>query len=166
MCSSDLAFAAQWLLLVPVFLTIAVVIARRKWKRDLPEALCAGLATIAFVKIAGILFVERRPFVLEHLQPLVSHAPDNAFPSDHLAACGLAFAYVFPRSKPAAIAILLAAAAIAYARVAARLHWPGDVAAGFLLGSLAALLVRYCIERLAARYGSKWRLFGFGGISV
>lgn len=161
-----IAFAAQWLLLVPVFLTIAVVIARRKWKRDLIEALFAGLATIAFVKIAATLFVERRPFVLEHVQPLVPHASDNAFPSDHLAACGLAFAYVFPRSKAAAIAILAAAAAIAYARVAARLHWPVDVAAGFVLGSLAALLGRYCLERLVARYGSKWRLFGLDGISV
>lgn len=128
--------------------------ARRNWKHDLFEAGFAGIATIALVKIAGSLFVEPRPFIVEHLQPLVAHSADNAFPSDHLAACGLAFAYLFPRSKIMAGIVLLSAGVIAYARVAAHLHWPLDVLVGFLLGMLAAALTGLSAQRLALQQQS------------
>lgn len=145
------AFAAQWLLIVPALLVLTAIVLRRNWKWDLIEAFVAGLATIALVKIAGSFFVEPRPFVAEHVQPLVAHAADSAFPSDHLAACGLAFMYLFTRSRAMAAAVLLLAAAIAYARVAARLHWPLDVAVGFVLGMLAALFARVSVQRLAGK---------------
>jgi undecaprenyl-diphosphatase len=143
-----IAFAAQWLIIVPALLVAAVILVRRSWKRDLVEAFLAGAGTIALVKIAGTLFVEPRPFVVEHLHPLVAHAPDNAFPSDHLAACGLACAYLFVRSRVLAAAALLTAGAIAYARVAAHLHWPPDVAVGFLLGTLAAAFARSATQKI------------------
>ncbi len=133
-----IAFAAQWLLLVPVAFVAIVIISRRRWKRDAIEAIAASIGTIALVKLAAAFVHEARPFVVEHVAPLVAHPPDNAFPSDHLAACGLAFAYLLPRSKALAFATLVIAAAIGYARVAANLHWPLDVAAGFVLGAFGA----------------------------
>jgi undecaprenyl-diphosphatase len=138
-----ISFVAQWLLIVPAGLVAVVILARRQWKRDLLDAVFGGLATIALVKLAGASFAEARPFVVEHVQPLVAHAPDNAFPSDHLAACGLAFAYLLPRSRIAAIATLVFAGAIGYARVAARLHWPDDVVVGFVLGVAGFVLGFY-----------------------
>ena len=146
-----IAFIAQWLIVVPALLVLAAIVMRRVWKSDLLEAVIAGIATIVVVKIAGSLYVERRPFLVEHVQPLVPHAPDNAFPSDHLAACGLAFAYLWPRSKPLAIATLACAGAIAYARVVAHLHWPLDVTAGFVLGAAATLVMGAFMRRFAAR---------------
>ncbi|HET9095727.1 MAG TPA: phosphatase PAP2 family protein [Candidatus Baltobacteraceae bacterium] len=145
------AFAAQWLVVVPALLVVTAIVVRRNWKWDLIEAFVAGLAAVALVKIAGTFFVEPRPFVAEHVQPLVAHAADNAFPSDHLAACGLAFMYLLVRSRAMAAAVLLLAGAIAYARVAAHLHWPLDVAVGFVLGMLAALLARFSVQRLAGK---------------
>lgn len=145
-----IVFTAQWLIIVPALLVLAAVLVRRKWTSDLIEALFAGIATIALVKLAGSVFLEPRPFVVERLHPLLAHAPDNAFPSDHLAACGLAFAYLWPRSKYSASAVLLLAGLIAYARVAAHLHWPLDVVAGFLLGALAAALAHVLLPRLRA----------------
>lgn len=144
---SVIAFVAQWLLLLPAGLVAAVIVVRRHWRADLLEAAAAGALTIAIVKIAAALRVEQRPFVLEHLRPIVAHAPDNAFPSDHLAACGLAFVYLWPRSKPMAILTLASAAAIAAARVLARLHWPIDVAAGFVFGALAAAVAGIAVRR-------------------
>lgn len=144
-------FTAQWLLVVPALLVVAAILVRRHWKRDILEAAAAGIATIVLVKIAASAFVERRPFVVEHVRPLVAHPPDNSFPSDHLAACGLAFAYLFVRSRPMALLALLCAAIIAWARVAARLHWPLDVTAGFVIGALAAGLTWVCAQRLSLR---------------
>lgn len=115
---------------------------RRQWRGDSIEAALAGVATIGLVKLAAALHFEQRPFVSEHVHALVTHAADNSFPSDHLAAAGLAFAFLWPRSKPMALAALVTAIVLGAARVALFLHWPVDVIAGFALGALAVILVR------------------------
>ncbi len=137
-----IAIVAQWGLAIPAALLVVALVLRAKWAEDLPEAAIAGIATVVLVKLAGWLRFESRPFVVEHMPSLVPHAPDNAFPSDHLAAAGLAFAFLWPRSKALAVVVLLFAAAIGTARVMARLHWPIDIAVGFLLGMLAYVLTR------------------------
>lgn len=139
---SLIAIVAQWFLLIPAIIVAVLIYVRAQWRRDIIEAAAAGVLTIGFVKLAGALRFESRPFIVEHVRPLVAHAPDNAFPSDHLAACGLAFAYLWPRSRPLAAITLLVAAAIGAARVAAKLHWPIDIATGFILGGLATIIAR------------------------
>jgi undecaprenyl-diphosphatase len=149
-----IAFTAQWLLIVPALIVVATIVRRRQWMPDLIEAALSGALTILLVKLAGAAIHERRPFVAQGLRPLVMHAPDNAFPSDHLAACGLAVVYLAPRSKPLAVVVFCIAVLIAAARVAARLHWPVDVAAGFALGALASgivLLVKHALARSSQR---------------
>lgn len=143
-----MAFVAQWLLVVPAALVVAAILWRRRWVADIAQAALAGAFTVIGVKIAGALHFESRPFVVEHVRPLIPHAADNAFPSDHLAACGLAVAYLWPRSKPAAVLALLCAAAIGAARVLARVHWPDDIFAGFLIGVFATVLACLCLARL------------------
>ncbi len=147
------AITAQWGLAIPAVLVLVVNVLRAQWSEDLPEAAIAGIATVAFVKIAGALRFESRPFVVEHVPSLVPHAPDNAFPSAHLAAAGLAFAFLWPRSKVLAAVVLLVAAAIGAARVIARLHWPIDIVVGFLLGTLGIALTRAALRTslIAAR---------------
>lgn len=141
-----IAFVAQWALLVPAALVAALIVLRRRWREDLIEAFLAGVTTIFAVKIAGALRFETRPFLAEHVHPLVAHAPDNAFPSDHLAACGLAVVYLWPRSKAASLVALAFAAAIGAARVLAHLHWPVDIVAGFLIGAFATLLMQALVR--------------------
>ncbi|MFN2448272.1 MAG: phosphatase PAP2 family protein [Candidatus Baltobacteraceae bacterium] len=136
------AFVAQWFIVIPALLVVASVALRKRWKLDGLEAASAAALTVALVKLAAAVRAEPRPFIVEHAHPLVAHAPDNAFPSDHLAACGLAFVYLWTRDKRMAAVALLAAALIAAARVLAKLHWPVDVAVGFALGSLGATAAR------------------------
>jgi len=142
---------AQWGLVIPAALTAAIIVMRRRWAPDLIEAALAALATLLAVKTAGAAIFENRPFVVEHTRSWLGHAPDNAFPSDHLAACGLAFAYLWPRSKGMALAALVAAVAIAAARVLVRLHWPLDVLCGFALGAAATVIARLVCKTDYAR---------------
>jgi hypothetical protein len=67
--------------------------------------------------------------------------------------CGLAFAYLWPRSRIMAVVTVIIAAAIASARVLAHLHWPIDVATGFVLGFPAALATRGALALVRARKG-------------
>ncbi len=135
-------FIAQWLLAVPVLLTVIAIAIRRKWRADVIKAIVAGALTIILVKLGATAYFHARPFVAYGRLPLVVHAPDNAFPSDHLAACGLAFAYLWTRNRPFAVVVALCAALIGAARVLAGLHWPIDIVAGFIFGILAVLLAR------------------------
>ena len=131
---------AMWGIVLPLLFVLIVTVRRGKWRLDISQGALGGLATILIVKIAAAFFYERRPFLVEHLHPLVAHAADNAFPSDHLAACGLAVGYLWPRSRALALLAIVVAFAIAIARVLARLHYPQDVIAGFAFGLGGAFL--------------------------
>lgn len=143
--------AAQWLLVVPVIVTIWAIAMRREWRRDVLEAAVAGVLTIAFVKIAGAAYFHMRPFVVYGRPALIPHAPDNAFPSDHLAACGLAIGYLWTRSRALMLVVAFCAVLIGAARVLAGLHWEIDIIAGLLLGIFAVVLARVLIGFLARR---------------
>ena len=144
--NSLIAFVATWGLLLPLLLVCIVTFRRAHWRIDLAQGALGGLATIAIVKTSAALWVEQRPFIVEHVRPLVAHAADNAFPSDHLAACGLAVGYLWPRSKALSALALVAALVIAFARVLARLHYPQDVIAGFAFGIVGALLGAWSVR--------------------
>ena len=138
---------ALYLIAVPATLVAIAILYRRAWWQDLRAAALGGAFTIAFVEIAGALYFHERPFIVDHIAPLIAHVPDNAFPSDHLAACGLAVAFLIDRSRALAILAVLCAVAIGYARIAAALHWPIDIVGGFVLGA-AAMLAADALLRL------------------
>ena len=148
--AASIALVAMWGIVLPLLLVVIVTIRRGAWNIDIACGALGGLATIAFVKLSAARFYEQRPFLVEHVKPLVAHAADNAFPSDHLAACGLAFGYLWPRSKTLAVLALLAAVAIAAARVLAHLHYIQDVVFGFAFGLAGALVGAWAARLLTA----------------
>ena len=148
--ASVVVVVANWALLGPAILGLAIVLQRRKWRFDGSEAIAAAMLTVAIVKLSAMLYSHARPFVVLHTTPLVAHIPDNAFPSDHLAACGLAVGFLWHRSRATALLAAAFAVALAAARVVAGLHWPVDVAAGFIEG-----LIGSSAGRLAVRLGRR-----------
>lgn len=94
------------------------------------DSICFGLKDV----------VERtRPFIAHpQIQPLyVVHS--SSFPAGHAAtafAGATLLSYVAPRAAPG---FLLLAAAIGFSRVYVGVHYPGDVAAGALIGVVVAV---------------------------
>ncbi|MGC8484658.1 MAG: phosphatase PAP2 family protein [Candidatus Baltobacteraceae bacterium] len=146
--NASIAAVAAWGLAVPLLLVAIATLRRNAWRIDIACGAVGGLATIALVKLSATFFYEPRPFVVEHVQPLVAHAADNAFPSDHLAACGLAVGYLWPRSKGLAVLALLSAVAIGVARDLAHLHYVQDLVFGFLFGVAGALFGQWAMRFL------------------
>jgi len=105
--------------------------------------------------LLGHLLFEPRPFISHPtlVHKLIAHAPDASFPSDHSAAA-FALATVLlvsartiaqrdvARWLAAILALLgiLAAVAIAFARVYVGVHYPGDVLGGAICGILGGLI--------------------------
>jgi undecaprenyl-diphosphatase len=97
-------------------------------------AVVAVLLVAVGVKIAGTVWTDPRPFVVDHTTPLIPHPADNGFPSDHTALATAVAAVVLLWHRRAGAALLVVAALLGAARVAAHVHhWP-DIVAGFAIG--------------------------------
>jgi membrane-associated phospholipid phosphatase len=106
--------------------------------RLLPGVVAVVIAFVA-AHVAGMLLSEPRPFVLLAQQPLFAHAPDGAFPSDHVTAgMSMLAARIGPRGR---ILTAIIVALVGVARVVAGVHWLDDIVGGALIGLAVAWLV-------------------------
>lgn len=113
-------------------------------RRALAIRTSAALAlTVAAVGAIGRLVERARPFArLDNVAALVDHAPHRSFPSRHVA-CAAAMATVARPTAPfLATAMGTLGVLLALSRVYAGLHYPSDVAGGWLIGAAIGRAVR------------------------
>ncbi|HXE44533.1 MAG TPA: phosphatase PAP2 family protein [Conexibacter sp.] len=120
-------------------------------RRAAVHGLAAVGATSALVNLAmKPLGRRRRPDRVGELVPVARHVRmprSTSFPSGH-AASAFAFATGVGHVLPSAAAPLRGLAAlVAYSRVHTGVHYPGDVVAGALVGTLVAQLATRALER-------------------
>ena len=120
-----------------------------KWRLATASALAsAGLALLTN-QIISHIWERARPTDAHPTAHLwfVHPSHDPSFPSDHAAASFAIAVSVLLVSRRAGSAFLVAAGAISVARVLVGLHYPGDIAAGALIGTAAALAVHHLARR-------------------
>lgn len=145
-------FAAKYLVFVEAVLA-AVLVAYLLYRRSAITLVRWAVATcvmllVAFIaaQIAGAVYNDPRPFVEGHYTPLIAHAPDNGFPSDHsLMAAALVASVAFIRWWWALVLVPIAVA-VEWARVGAGIHHPIDV-----LGSDGCVAIATVIAVVVAR---------------
>jgi undecaprenyl-diphosphatase len=144
--------AAELLFLLMLVLALLVPRARRA---AVAAGLSAGLG-LAVAQVVARLVDRPRPFVAHpaavHL--FAHHAADAGFPSDHTTAAFAIGAALVLRHRVWGTVVLVAAALLAVGRVGIGVHYPSDVLAGAVLGTLTALTLflaplRRAIDRLA-----------------
>jgi undecaprenyl-diphosphatase len=121
-----------------------------------PAFAVAGVVAAALVavgvKVAGAIWTDPRPFVVDHTVPLIKHSVDNGFPSDHTALAAAVAAVVLLWHRRTGAALLVVAALLGASRVAAHVHhWP-DVFTGFAIGLVCAALGALVARALAPRF--------------
>lgn len=128
-------FGAKYLFIFVVLIFLYAWIKAGRYKKQMAAALVlAGFASIIMSKAGAELFYNPRPFFIQNITPLVEHAADNGFPSEHtLYSFTIATTLVFYRPKLAYIALFLAFL-VGTARVAAYVHFPIDIIGGALMG--------------------------------
>ena len=105
----------------------------------LPFAIAAIFA-MSLDTIAGLAYHDQRPFVTIGVAPLVAHGADNGFPSEHSAAAAFIAVVSLFVDAPTGAAACFMAVALGIARLYCLLHSPVDVAAGWTIGALPALV--------------------------
>ena len=109
------------------------------------------MATFAFVSlpltyvlglIGSALYYDPRPFVTGGIIPLISHAANNGFPSDHALAAFALTAVFFAFDHKKAKILFVLAAIVAFARVLVGVHHYLDVEAGLVFALLGWYLTK------------------------
>ena len=113
-------------------------------------ALAAVVALVLVQPIASAAD-EARPFVVLHFTPLIAHARDAGFPSDHATGAGAIAAGLMFVSWRLGLVTTLLALLIAFSRVYVGVHFPQDVAAGLALGAVVAVLGVFIVVPLLTR---------------
>ncbi len=102
-------------------------------------------------QIAAALYNDPRPFVVGHYRPLIAHAADNGFPSDHsLLAAAIVAVVAFARWLWTLPFVLLGGMVEA-ARIGAGLHHPIDVIGSDVVVIIAALVAAVLAPSIARR---------------
>jgi undecaprenyl-diphosphatase len=136
-------FGAEFLIYVQVLAIAIVIWCFRKTKFPVVRfALISGLLSFLLSRLASALYNNQRPFVEEKFTPLVSHAADNGFPSDHMLLAGWLAMIVFMLDRKAGIFFWITALAIGLSRVAAGVHHVEDI-----VGSVAIVAVSAALSR-------------------
>lgn len=112
----------------------------------------AGAIAFILSRIAGKLYYDPRPFVTEHVKPLISHQADNGFPSDHALLTGTLTAITYFFNKKVALGMLVLTVIIGIARVLAKVHSPLDIAVGWIFGIIGAIVGYYLTVWVFKKY--------------
>lgn len=149
-----IVIGAKYLIFVVAFLAVTATLLSERAVRCNIIKLALLSFPIAFLValVAGALFYDTRPFVVEHIEPLIPHAADNGFPSDHTLFAMVAAATVFVYSRKLGLLLGLLGIFIGVSRAMARVHYPIDIVGSIVIAIAATfiawvLLVKVCKKR-------------------
>jgi undecaprenyl-diphosphatase len=141
-------FIAQYLYIF-VLLVAAIFFFTRPKAVMKSMAICGVIiAPLAYVisRISSLLYYDPRPFVIGHFTPLIAHAADNGFPSDHVLLTGAVAMIVWFYNKKLSVMLWVLALLIGWARVYAGVHHWTDI-----MGSIVMVLVSGLVYWFFAR---------------
>lgn len=146
-------FIAKYFIVIPIIATIFVAW-RFKNRKDILKfilvVLVGGILSLILAKVTSMLWYNPRPFVVGNFTPLIPHAADNGFPSDHVLLASFLGWTILRYSKKIGIGVLVVAAIIGISRVMAGVHHPIDVIGSFVVSGLVVglmVLAEYLIKR-------------------
>ncbi len=102
----------------------------------------AALPAIYIVaKILALVFYDPRPFVVGHFEPLVAHAPDNGFPSDHTLLGGALASVLWPFNKYTSLLLWALTIIVGLSRVYVGVHHIVDIAGSIVISIMVSWLI-------------------------
>lgn len=142
-------FVASYLYLF--VLLIAAIFFFTRPKRVMKSMAICGIiiAPLAFVisRIASFLYYDPRPFVVGHFIPLIAHAADNGFPSDHVLFTGAIAMTVWFYNRTLSIMLWALALLIGWARVYTGVHHWTDIVGSIIIVFVSGVAYHFAIQR-------------------
>jgi|SRR5579871_3243308 len=122
-------FGASYLYLVSIAL-YAFALWKSKKKERIGILLLSAFsfpATFIIGKASGYVISDPRPFITDHIKPLIAHVADNGFPSDHTLLTMTIASVIFVYHRKLGIVLFAFALLVGTSRVLAHIHHPLDI---------------------------------------
>lgn len=147
---------AKYFIVIPVLVLLYLLFTARNDKKLLTKAvfvvIAGGIISYVLAKAGSHLIDSPRPFAVGHFKPLIDHAADNGFPSDHtLLAASLAWS-IRVLSKRYSYAMLVVALLIGLSRMAAGVHHSWDILGSFVFATIAYFVTVWVYDWWIARH--------------
>jgi undecaprenyl-diphosphatase len=143
-----IVFGASYLYIV--IATIALFIFLRSDKKLQSSFVKLSLFSfpLSFVlaKISAYFITSPRPFVVEHIQPLVHASVDNGFPSDHTLLAMTIALTIFVYNKKVGSILVILAIIVGVARVLAHVHHVEDIGGSIVISIIASYGAYYLLR--------------------
>lgn len=97
-------------------------------------------------RTASLLFENPRPFLEHDFVPLITHAADNGFPSDHALLVFAVASIVFTFNKQVGIGLFILAVLVGAGRVLAGVHHVIDILGSFAIATIITYIVVAIIQ--------------------
>lgn len=143
-------FCAKYVFLATGLLVVLLLIKQNR-KQQLQFILTlvgAGIIAYALSKILSKLYYDPRPFVTQNITPLIPHATDNGFPSEHTWFTATVASCIYMVNRQYGKAAFGIVIVVGLARVLAHVHSPIDIVAGIAVGIIAAYLAQLLIPKI------------------
>lgn len=108
--------------------------------------------TLLLAKIFSHFISDPRPFVVEHVKPLIPHIADNGFPSDHMLLTMALASAVYVYNRKLAIVLVIIAIFVGTARVLAKVHHVEDIIGSAIIAIGVAGIVYFFGKRFFNRF--------------
>src|SRR5579862_5771874 len=131
-------FCGTYLIWAIALVGFLYLIQSHKRKRIALFAVVVLPVTYVLGKIVGAFWYDPLPFVQNGTTPLIAHAANNGFPSDHVLLAAAIASVVFAYNRPLGILLWILALVVGGARVLAGVHHPVDVIAAAIVAALVA----------------------------
>ncbi len=142
-----IVFAAKYLILVSIIIALGFFLTHStKLKKDFSKFLLFTFAlAIILARLFGSIFQDPRPFVSDHIRPLITHAADNGFPSDHTLLTMAIAGSVFVYNKKLGIFLAIISTLVGLSRVLAGVHHVIDIIGAIRIALTATFVARKVI---------------------
>lgn len=108
----------------------------------------SGVISLILLKISSVFINDPRPFVINHVIPLIPHAPDNGFPSDHTLITMWLALVVFLNNRRIGIALIVISLVVGISRVMALIHHPIDIIGSIVIATVSVWASNIAITKL------------------
>lgn len=118
----------------------------RQPKKIRKEVLAFAIISLPIIyiaaKIGSLLYFAPRPFVIENFTPLIPHAADNGFPSDHTLLAGAIASIIFLYNKKIGAVLFMLAFLVGISRVLVGVHHFTDIAGSIVISGMFVYIVK------------------------
>jgi len=154
MNSPLIVFGANYLIILIIGIAVAYFIKqpRKKQGSILIFSLLSLFLIYLTIKIIGYFYFDPRPFVVNHFTPLIPHAPDNGFPSDHMLVSSAVAAMLYYYNRKISAVLWVLAFIVGASRVVAGVHHWSDIAGSALIAIIIAFIINRYLKLSFSRF--------------